>query len=226
MVETGGHASLRSAWLQSLAALGVVGVVLFGCAGTVAVPEFWWYLLAFAAMSVAGLLGIDPDLAAERMRPGGKRPSHLYILIPLFLIGHLAIAGLDRGRFHWSDTVPLAVEIMALVLFAASGFVVAWAMHVNRFFSSVPRIQSERGHVVISAGPYRWVRHPGYTAGIVLAITSGLALGSWLATVISALGVPLLLYRTVIEDKLLQEQLPGYREYAARVRYRLVPGGW
>ena len=144
----------------------------------------------------------------------------------LLLFAHWAFAGLDCGRLHISDSVPFALQIVALLAFALAWLVFVWAMHVNRFFSSVARIQSDRGHMVISAGPYRFVRHPGYSAALIAAVTSGVALGSWLSTCIAPLGIAALLRRTVVEDRLLRRELPGYAEYAARVRYRLVPGVW
>ena len=99
-------------------------------------------------------------------------------------------------------------------------------MHVNRFFSSVVRIQHERGHYVVTAAPYRWVRHPGYAGAILATVTSGVALGSWLSLAVAVLAVPLILWRTIGEDRLLRDQLPGYRDYAAQVWYRLIPGLW
>jgi protein-S-isoprenylcysteine O-methyltransferase Ste14 len=99
-------------------------------------------------------------------------------------------------------------------------------MHVNRFFSSIIRIQRERGHHVVTQGPYRWVRHPGYAAAILLVLASGLALGSWLTTVAAAFGIPLILWRCIAEDSILLAELPGYRDYARAVPYRLVPGLW
>jgi protein-S-isoprenylcysteine O-methyltransferase Ste14 len=103
----------------------------------------------------------------------------------------------------------------------------AWATLANRFFSSAVRLQTDRGQVVVDSGPYQFVRHPGYTGAIPYLVFGGLALGSWLATVIA--GVPMiviLLRRTVLEDKMLLEGLAGYKEYAARVKYRLAPGIW
>lgn len=99
-------------------------------------------------------------------------------------------------------------------------------MHVNRFFSSVIRIQRERGHHLVTGGPYRWVRHPGYAAALPAIVASGLALGSWLATATGALGVPLLLWRTIAEDRVLRVELPGYKGYSQQVRWRLLPGIW
>ena len=110
----------------------------------------------------------------------------------------------------------------------AAGYALAlWAMRVNRFFSSVIRIQTDRGQHVVTTGPYAFVRHPGYTAGILIIAASGPALGSWLAAVLVVIfSLPFLLYRAITEDRILQEELAGYSDYAARVRWRLVPGIW
>jgi len=148
----------------------------------------------------------------------------LPIIVIMFL--HWAVAGIDRGRLHASDIVPALLEGIALVLFGLAWIVLLWAMHVNWFFSSIPRIQSERGHVVITTGPYRFVRHPGYTAALVAAVTSGIALGSWISTFIAPVALALLVWRTTVEDRMLRRDLPGYPEYVSRVRYRLVPGIW
>jgi protein-S-isoprenylcysteine O-methyltransferase Ste14 len=100
-------------------------------------------------------------------------------------------------------------------------------MRVNRFFSSVIRIQTDRGQHVVTTGPYTFVRHPGYTAGILIIAASGVALGSWLAAALVVIfSLPFLLYRTITEDRILQVELAGYSNYAARVRWRLFPGIW
>jgi protein-S-isoprenylcysteine O-methyltransferase Ste14 len=162
----------------------------------------------------------------ERMRPGGRRVGLHFLPIIIVMFLHWAVAGIDRGRLHLSDAVPRSLEVVALVLFALAWIAIVWAMSVNRFFSSIPRIQSERGHTVISGGPYRFVRHPGYTAALLAAVTSGIGLGSWISTFIVPIAFALLVWRTMVEDRMLQCDLPGYADYAARVRYRLVPGLW
>lgn len=215
-----------SAAIQSAAFLLLVAGVLFGAAGRLDIPMFWLYLAVLAGVCIASLLLIDEDLAQERMRPGGQRLGLRLWLAFLLCIAHWAIAGLDRGRFHWSDHVPLALRLAAIIVFASGLSLFVWAMHVNRFFSSVVRIQRERGHQVVTAGPYRWVRHPGYTGAIPAFVASGLALCSWLATAIGALGVPLLLWRTIVEDRTLRAELPGYAEYSQQVRWRFLPGVW
>lgn len=216
-----------SVYVQSIIFWILAAVPLFGGAGSLDYPTFWAYLVIFAGVLVGSFVWIDPDLARERLRPGGQKPPMALRLFSGVLILHWLVAGLDRGRFHWSDSVPDWLQILSLVLLASSYALSLWAMHVNRFFSSVVRIQSDRGQRVISTGPYAYVRHPGYLAGIVVMLTSGLALGSWLATaVLLAPSVPFLMYRVVTEDRVLHEELAGYGDYAARVRWRLLPGVW
>ena len=212
--------------VQSLVFVIMLAATLFGTAGRFDIIEFWVYTAIVAAVSALSLTILDTDLMQERMRPGGRRVGRHFLPLIIIMFLHWAVAGLDRGHLHLSDEVKPVLEVMALVLFALAWIVFVWAMHVNRFFSSIPRIQSERGHTVISTGPYRFVRHPGYTAALLAAVTSGIALGSCISTFIAPIALALLVWRTMVEDRLLQRDLPGYADYAARVRYRLVPGVW
>jgi protein-S-isoprenylcysteine O-methyltransferase Ste14 len=216
----------RAAIARSWGFVLVLASILFGAAGRIDLPAFWAYLGIYVATVAAGLAILDADLLRERMHPGGNRPPHRLMAAVGLAFVHLAVAGIDRGRLHWSDTVPFWLAIAGLILFALANAFSLWAMKVNRYFSSIARIQRERGQIVVDTGPYRWVRHPGYAAGMLLAVSSGLALGSWLATAIALLGVPFLLWRTIGEDRMLREQLDGYADYAARVRWRLLPGIW
>jgi protein-S-isoprenylcysteine O-methyltransferase Ste14 len=136
------------------------------------------------------------------------------------------VAGLDVGRLHWSDTVPLWGQIVALLGFALSFAFIVWAMVVNNFYSRVVRIQGDRGQYVVTEGPYRFVRHPSYIGSILSWVCAALALGSWLALVSVALVAATVVVRTALEDRTLREELPGYVEYAQRVHYRLLPGVW
>ncbi|UWU94263.1 isoprenylcysteine carboxylmethyltransferase family protein [Bradyrhizobium sp. CB1015] len=200
---------------------------MFAAAGTVAIPDFWAYLAILAAVMIVSFAALDPDLLHERMRPGGKKPPLALRFFSLVLFMHWIVAGLDRGRFHWSDNVPGWLQGVCLFTFAAGYALALWAMRVNRFFSSVIRIQTDRGQRVVTTGPYAFVRHPGYTGGILIIAASGPALGSWLAAaVVVIFSLPFLLYRTVTEDRILQIELAGYSDYAARVRWRLIPGIW
>jgi protein-S-isoprenylcysteine O-methyltransferase Ste14 len=216
-----------SAYLQAAAFIILAGVALFAAAGTLAILTFWIYLAIFAAIVVAAFLWLDPGLLRERMRPGGKPPPLALRLFTLVMFLHWIIAGLDRGRFHWSDSVPGWLQAVALVVVAGGYALCFWAMAVNQFFSSVVRIQDDRGHYVVTRGPYAFIRHPGYAAGILILLASGVALGSWLAAaLIVVCSLPFLLHRAITEDRVLQADLPGYRAYAARVRWRLLPGLW
>jgi protein-S-isoprenylcysteine O-methyltransferase Ste14 len=222
------NSMLLSAYIQSAVLLICDAVALFASAGTFAIPVFWAYLAIMAAVAVASLTMLDRELLQERMRPGGQKPPlGLMPFAMIVLLLHFIVAGLDRGRLHLSDTVPTWLQAVALAVLAATYVMVLWAMRVNRFFSSVVRIQSDRGQFVVTIGPYAVIRHPGYLAGILVIVASGIALGSWLAAALLIVtSLPFLLYRAITEDRMLLAQLPGYREYAARVRWRLVPGLW
>lgn len=216
-----------SAYLQAAGFVILAAVALFASAGTLAILGFWIYLAVFTAVIVAAFLWLDPGLLRERMRPGGKPPPLGLRIFTAMLFLHWIVAGLDRGRFHWTDTVSAWLQGAGLLLMAASYALVFWAMRVNRFFSSVVRIQSDRGQFVVTTGPYGFVRHPGYTAGILIIMASGIGLDSWLATAILVVtSLPFLLHRLITEDRILQSELEGYRAYSGRVRWRLLPGIW
>jgi protein-S-isoprenylcysteine O-methyltransferase Ste14 len=216
-----------SAYIQAALFVLATAVALFAAAGTLEIAGFWVYVAIFAAMMVASFAFLDPGLLRERMRPGGQQPPLALHLFALVLVLHWIVAGLDRGRFHWSDTVPAWLRAAGLIAVAAGYGLALWAMLVNRFFSSVVRIQSDRGQHVVTSGPYAFIRHPGYLAGFVIILASGVALGSWIAAAALIIpSVPGLLYRAVTEDRVLQAELPGYRDYAARVHWRVLPGIW
>jgi protein-S-isoprenylcysteine O-methyltransferase Ste14 len=201
--------------------------LLFGCAGRWDLPMFWAYVGVFSVpLLVVALTVYDPDLAKERFRPGPGGKDWLFVVGRLFVPAHLAVAGLDVGRFHWSDTVPFGAQIAGLVGCAASYGLILWAVAVNRFFSPVVRIQKERGHHVISQGPYRYVRHPAYAAMIFGIPLSALALGSWLSLLPAVAFAVLVVRRTALEDRVLRKELEGYAGYAEKVRYCVVPGLW
>jgi len=216
-----------SIYVYSIVFLTLAAAALFGSAGTFAIAGFWVFLAILAAATVASLAFLSPDLIRERMRPGGKRPPLGLRLLGLLPLAQLIVAGLDRGRLHFSDAVPVWLQAVGLAAVAAAYALFLWAMAVNPFFSSVARIQDDRGQNLITDGPYRFVRHPGYSAGILLIVFSGLALGSWLAAaLVIAVGMPLILRRAAIEDRMLRAGLPGYADYGTRVRWWVFPGIW
>jgi protein-S-isoprenylcysteine O-methyltransferase Ste14 len=213
--------------ISSVVFMVMIGALLFGCAGRWDLPLYWAYLGVWTAMMLVGSLVVDPTLIRERIRPGpgGKDYATAALFTPIWL-GQCAVAGLDVGRFHWSDTVPVDLQVIALLLMAAGVVVVVWATAVNRYFSSVIRIQTDRGHRVVTNGPYRYVRHPAYAVCLFIFAGGGLVLGSWLAALIGLILVVPVLRRTAQEDRVLHEQLDGYAAYARKVRYRVLPGVW
>lgn len=210
--------------VRAFAFPAAVAAVICVTAGTWDLPFVWAVLGVMAAFYAAMLLFTDPGLVQERAAPGGGDRDRLtQPLGGFFLLAHWVVAGLDVGRFHWSP-VPWEVQVAGVAGYAAALAVNLWALRVNRFYSSAVRVQADRGHEVISAGPYGVVRHPGYTATLAAMFAGGVALGSWLA-VLPVVGFAVLfIRRTVLEDRLLIAELPGYAAYAQRVRSRLIPG--
>ena len=148
----------------------------------------------------------------------------LWLFAPVFLAVY-AVAGLDAVRYGWSS-MPGWLWLVGLVLFLPGTALISWAMGVNPFFEKTVRIQTEQGHHVIDTGPYRFVRHPGYTGFLGWILSAPLLLGSWWAFVPALLSVAGLVARTLLEDRTLRRELAGYNEYAGRVRARMVPGIW
>ena len=210
--------------------LVAMAAVLFGAAGTFAVPMFWAYLVLFAVLCVAAsgaVYLLSPDLVKERVRPGeGEQDRVTVRALYLLMFLQLLLAGLDVGRLHWSAIVPFPLQILGLVGFAMGTGLTTWAMLVNRFFSSAVRLQPDRGQHVVTSGPYRLVRHPGYSGGLLLLLSAGVALGSWIAIVPILLVAPLMVRRTLIEERMLAGGLPGYVDYTRRVWSRIVPRVW
>ncbi len=200
---------------------------MFWLAGTWRLPFFWAVLAVQLVLVSIGINFIDRELFSERLHPAGKDadPFGRLVLTVLFLL-HFGLAALDVGRLHIADFVPVGVQFVALtgVAIGWAGFL--WAMAVNRFFSSAIRLQPERGQQVITTGPYKWIRHPGYAFAALAFLSQAPALGSWLALVPDVPLVLYLVYRTLLEERLLTGDLAGYREYSERVRYRWVPGVW
>jgi protein-S-isoprenylcysteine O-methyltransferase Ste14 len=201
----------------------VFAAIVFGCAGRIDLPGVW---------AVAGLLATfgavlsavgDVGMLRERQRPG--QGSQDRITQPVSLVVMLSqwiIAGLD-ARFGWSP-IPLPLVIAGAAGYALALVAVLWAILTNRFYSSVVRVQTDREQKPVTAGPYAFVRHPGYAGSICCALFGGLAVGSWLALIPTAIFIGLFIRRTLLEDRLLIAELPGYADYARQVRYRLLPG--
>jgi len=204
-------------------------VLIFGLAGRWDLWNVWAYVGIFVAMwsfQALAMQRVSPDLLKERVKPSnrGRQPLAAIGGIAIFSL-YWGVVGLDQ-RFHWSDIVPPAGIVAGLAIVAIGLGLVTWSMLVNSFFSSAVRIQADRGQRVISNGPYAIVRHPGYTGTILTFLASGLALNSLLSIIPVLIFLVVLVRRTTIEDRMLQGELAGYADYAAKVRYRLIPGIW
>jgi protein-S-isoprenylcysteine O-methyltransferase Ste14 len=207
------------------------GALLFLPAGRLDWPAGWLYLaivMIYMAINYAYLSRKNPELIASRMRLGKGTKTWDKIWMGGFMPVYIAVfvvAALDAGRFGWSPMSPFLWPV-GLALFLPGAMLLSWSMGVNPFFEKTVRIQTERGHRVIDTGPYRFVRHPGYVGIVGWILSAPLMLGSWWAFLPAVLTVVALVVRTGLEDRTLREELSGYTEYAARVRYRLVPKLW
>ncbi len=210
----------------------LAAVALFGASGRLDWGWAWAYVGLAASIVLFNALILLPsrrDVIAERAGAGpGAKTWDKWLGGAASAVGSLialVVAGLDT-RFGWTGALPLRTHLIGAGCFAAGNLLLTWAMAVNPFFSTVVRIQRERGHTVVDRGPYRAVRHPGYVGWIAAAVAAPLLLGSASALAPAALGAGLMIARTALEDRTLRRELDGYEAYAGRVRYRLMPGLW
>ena len=216
--------------LLGVASTLVQAIVLFGAAGRLDWAMGWAFIGVYAigGMAIAALM--EPELITERARikPDARTwdtmlmgfTKLLSLIMPL-------VAGLDM-RLGWTQQTyrPTTVHLIGLILAALGQLLSSWAVISNKFFSDVIRIQMDRGHTVVSDGPYRYVRHPGYIGIILYALAAPFLLDSPWALIPGGLTTLLIVVRTIVEDRTLLAELDGYQNYAARVRYRLLPGIW
>ena len=210
--------------LRLMIPAGVALAVLTLTAGRLDVIRFWiWVGVIYlsAATIYTRLAQVNPELAAERMKPPSDRDRATRRLVALPFLAHLVLAGLD-ARFGWSD-VPLALQLAGTMLVALGFALVGWVLFTNPFASSAVRIQEDRGQHVVSSGPYALVRHPMYLAVLLFCLGSGPALGTWVGALALGPVVGIFVRRTWIEDRMLRNELAGYLDYAARVRWRVLP---
>lgn len=218
------------------AAFGLVGygLVLFLAAGNL--NWIWgWALLSVITVVLAAhvliLVPINPELLAVRARGIREKGVKVWdkwisgLAAGVLPITSWVVAGLDV-RFHWTGPIPLASHLSGLLVTILGYALFLWAMASNAFFSEGVRIQVERDHAVVSGGPYRYVRHPGYVGAILAQVATPFLLGSPWALIPGLVSAMLYVVRTHLEDKTLIEELPGYREYAQQTSYRLMPGVW
>jgi protein-S-isoprenylcysteine O-methyltransferase Ste14 len=228
----GAQAASPRHWIGLVLVYLFIPLVLLVCGGDLGWWQAWGYSLLIVAAGLGGRIWAErrhPGLLAERQNIEKAKSAKVWdkVLAPLMALSVsfplLIVAGLDH-RFGWSPVFPLWLIVLGFLLISLGYAFAAWALIENRFFSSVVRIQVDRGHVVCDSGPYRIVRHPGYAGNIVALLGIVLALSSMWTFIPAAVALIIAVIRTVLEDRTLQDELPGYRDFARRVRYRLIPG--
>ncbi len=211
--------------------LALQGIILFTTAGRLNWIWPWVYLgISLATVLVNGMIMLrtNPETIAERGQPGETKDwdkviGGLWALALYFVLP--AIAGLDF-RFGWTNQFSTNWQIGGALLLVAAGGLSGWAMISNAYFSTAVRIQTDRGHTVCNTGPYRYVRHPGYSGFILQSLAVPVLMGSLYALFPGVISAILMIARTYLEDRALVSELPGYDHYAREVRYRLLPGIW
>jgi protein-S-isoprenylcysteine O-methyltransferase Ste14 len=218
---------------QSVIWFACMMALMFIPAGTLAWPAGWIYLAEFGLASFAmtrWMLRNNPDLLAERMSPLIQREQKAWdkALMSVFIFlwcAWFVVMGLDAVRYGWSH-VPLWLQVLGALAILVSMHIIFLTVRANTFAAPVVKIQKERGHRVVSDGPYATVRHPMYAGALLLIVATPLLLGSWWGLAMAPALIVLLAARAVLEERTLARELDGYAAYAAQVRYRLIPTVW
>ncbi len=219
-------------WIRLIVVYLFIPLALMVCGGDFGWWQGWGYSLLIVAACIGGRIWAEqrhPGLLAERQNKENFQSAKAWdkVLAPLMALSLsfplVIVAGLDH-RFGWSPVFPLWLIVLGFLLISLGYSFASFALIENRFFSSMVRIQVDRGHVVCDSGPYRIVRHPGYAGNILPLLGIVLALSSLWTLIPAAVALIIAVIRTRLEDETLQDELPGYRDYTQRVRYRLIPG--
>jgi protein-S-isoprenylcysteine O-methyltransferase Ste14 len=217
--------------LQTIVWFGFIGAIIFLAAGTIRYAGGWLWLGEMVAVSIVmatHLLRVDPGLLRERLKPPVQKGQPLadkLVLIPILLLmfGGMGLMAADAARWRWSPAPP-AAQGAGCALLLASVLFMYWTMRANSFAAPVVKLQKERGQAVVTTGPYAFVRHPLYLGALFYIAATSLTLGSYGGLAAVPLLAPLLALRIAIEERTLRAGLPGYEDYARRVRWRLLPG--
>jgi len=222
---------IRSIIVQTISL--IIGLmVLFISAGTLAWINGWLYtglVSIYWVISTVVLARVNPEMLNARgnvVKKGTKGFERIWVVIyPTLTFVNLVVMGFDAVRFQWSS-MPFWLTYVGILMFVFAILLAFWAMAVNKFFEWTARIQDDRQQYVCTTGPYKIMRHPGYAGGIVSLLAYPFILGSWCGFVLTGISAMIIVIRTALEDSMLQNELPGYREYANQVKYRLIPLIW
>jgi len=214
---------------KSIFFLALIIAITFIGAGRIDYWQGWIYNGLNIIFLMLSYFLLSRELMEERLKPkkGIKKWDKICSIVSApvsFAI--LIISILDGGRFDWEPRLPILIVIIGVVVYTIGQIIVLWAKKANKFFSTVVRIQKDRGQTVCKDGPYRFVRHPGYLGGLLYIIVTPFVLSSFWGLIPAVIAVVLLFIRTYLEDKTLQRELEGYTDYTNETRYRLLPGIW
>jgi protein-S-isoprenylcysteine O-methyltransferase Ste14 len=204
------------------------GTILFVAAGTLSWKWAWYILLLGFALLIFNWIALPAELIEERGRKKEnvkKWDKMLSSIISVWVILMYVFSGLDR-RFHWTGDISVFINIAGLVFIFIGSLLFTWSMASNKFFSTLVRLQTDRLQTVVTEGPYKLVRHPGYLGYITFTLATPVALGTFWGLVFSGIISILLIVRTTLEDVTLKKELPGYAEYTEDVKYKLIPFLW
>lgn len=219
-------------WIKLVLVYLLIPLLLLICGGDPGWWQAWLYALLIVGLGIGGRLWAElrhPGLTAERQSGENLRKAKAWdkVLAPLMAVSFsyplVIVAGLDH-RHAWSPDFSPWLNVLGFILIALGYAFASWAVAENRFFYSLVVIRADQGHAVCDSGPYRFVRHPGYAGNVIAPLGIVLALNSIWTLLPAAVALVVAVIRTALEDRTLQEELPGYRDYARRVRYRLIPG--
>ena len=224
---------LGKALLEVLAEFAVFAALLFVSAGTLLWPAGWAFIAIFFSFAVAIVLWLarkEPELLAERMSSPMQSGQPLWdkvfvVAVMVLFVAWLILMPMDAVRFGWSD-VPDWLQILGALGVVLSFYIMFLTFRENAFLAVVVKVQEERGQSVVSTGPYRYIRHPMYASTFLFFPGSALLLGSWWGLLLCVALLGLLVWRIPLEERMLENGLAGYDEYARKVRYRLIPRVW
>jgi protein-S-isoprenylcysteine O-methyltransferase Ste14 len=223
----------RKALLEVLAEFAVFAALLFVSAGTLLWPAGWAFIAIFFSFAVAIVLWLarkEPELLQERMSSPMQSGQPLWdkvfvVAVLLLFLTWLIVMPLDAVRFGWSE-VPEWLQILGALGVVLSFYIMFLTFRENAYLALVVKVQEERGQSVVSTGPYRYVRHPMYASMFLFFPAAALLLGSWWGLLLCVVLLGLLVWRIPLEERMLENGLAGYEEYARKVRYRLIPRVW
>jgi len=213
---------------QVIITLGIQVVLLFLFAGDWTWLWGWIFVGVSIVILLINLKWIPKEVIEERGRKKENVKTWDKVINGLNIapaIGIYVVSGLDY-RFGWTGEIPVSIQLFGIILMFSGSMLFTWSMVSNKFFSTMVRIQEERGHKVATEGPYKHVRHPGYVGFIMMSASTPLFLGSFYGLICSATSALLIIIRTSLEDKTLHKELEGYGNYSDEVRYKLIPYIW